>query len=154
MNNLFTHRRDMASCPWTKQSHLGKCSNRKLRTWTLVNDGTLRSTTDFTSALSIVNNVKISDLLEFLVMLLFTSFCSNPKIICRKLQDYENIHGGDSFLKTSKKHFVSISTCNFAKTYLNGYIPVKLPLVNILLRATLMTDKMLQVFIKILLLGE
>ena len=124
--------------------HLGKCTNGKLPNSSLVNDRFRIST----------NNVKISDLLEFLLILLFSSLWSHPKTICRKLQDYENIHGGDSFLKTSKKHFVSIYTCNFAKTYLNGYFPVKLPLVNILLRATLMTDKMLQVFIKTLLLGE
>ena len=71
MTNLFTRRRDIASCPWTKQSYLGKCSNGKLRTSTLVNNGTLRSTAGFSSALSNANNVKKSDLLEFLVMLLF-----------------------------------------------------------------------------------
>ena len=122
--------------------HLGKCTNGKLPNSSLVNDRFRIST----------NNVKISDLLEFLLILLFSSLWSHPKTNCRKLQDYENIHGGDSFLITSKylwQQFVSISTCNFAKTYLNGYFPVKLPLVNILLRVTLMTDKMLQVFIKI-----
>ena len=81
MTDLFTRCRDIASWPWTKHSHLGKWSN-------------------FTSALSNVNNVKISDLLEFLVMLLFFSLCSHPNIICRKLQDYEKIHGGDSFMIT------------------------------------------------------
>ena len=44
-----------------------------------------------------ISNVKTLDLLEFLVMLLF---CSYPKIICRKLQDYENMHEGNSFLIT------------------------------------------------------
>ena len=77
--------------------HLGKRRNGIFRNSTLVNDGTLRSKADFTSALSNVNNVKISDLLEFLVMLLFSSLCSQPKIICRKLQDYEKIHEGDFF---------------------------------------------------------
>ena len=52
----------------------GKISQRKLRTSTMVNDGTLRSTADFTSTLSNVNNVKISDLLEFLVLLFFPPF--------------------------------------------------------------------------------
>ena len=42
MTDLFTHHRDIASCPLTKPNHLGKCSNGKLRTSTLVNDGTLR----------------------------------------------------------------------------------------------------------------
>ena len=79
MTDLFTCRRDIASCPCTKQSHLGKCSNGKLRTLTLANDGTLRSPADFASALSYINNVKISDLLEFLVMLLFSSLCSRPR---------------------------------------------------------------------------
>ena len=87
----------LASCPWTKQSHLGKCSNGKLCNWTLVNDGTLRSTANFASALSNVNNVKILDLVEFF------SFSSYPKIICRKLQDYENVHEGDFFFLKLKK---------------------------------------------------
>ena len=37
MADLFTRRRDIASCPLSKQNHLGKCSNRKLRISTLVN---------------------------------------------------------------------------------------------------------------------
>ena len=128
MIDLFTRRKDLASCPWIKQ-----CSNGKLRTSTLVNYGTLRSTTDFPSAHSNVNIVEIFDLLEFLVMLLFSILCSHPKIIYRKLQDYENIHGGYYFLTTQKnlwKKFLSICTFNFAKTYLNGYFPMKLPLVT------------------------
>ena len=80
-----------------EESHLGKCSNRKVRTSTLVNDGTLKSTVNFPSAQSNVNNVKISDLLDFLEMFLFCSLCSHQKVSCRKLQDFENIHGGDSF---------------------------------------------------------
>ena len=87
MTNFFTCCRDIASCSRSKQSHLGRCSNGKLRTWTLVSDKTLRSTVELESALSNVNNVKISDLLEFLVMLLLFSLCSYPKIICRNLQD-------------------------------------------------------------------
>ena len=91
MINLFTRCRDKASCPWTKQSYMGKCSKGKLRNSSLVNDGTLRSTANVASVLSNVNNVKVSNLLEFLVMLLFFSLCSYPKIICRKLQDYGEI---------------------------------------------------------------
>ena len=83
MIDLFIHCKDIASCPWTKQSHLGKCSNRKLRTSTLVNDGTLRSTADIVSALSNINNVEMFDLLEFLLMLLFSCLCSHPKIFAR-----------------------------------------------------------------------
>ena len=79
MTDLFTLHRDIASYPWTKQSHLGKCSSRKLCTWTLVNVETLRSTADFASALSNVNKVKISNLLEFLVMLLFFPFVLTRK---------------------------------------------------------------------------
>ena len=97
MTKLSTYRKDIASCPWNKQSHLGKCTNGKLRTATLINDGFLRSTEDFPSALSNVINVKISDLLEFLVILLSSSLYRHSKIICRKLQDYKNIHGGDFF---------------------------------------------------------
>ena len=99
MTDLFTHRRDVPSCPWIKESHLGKCSNEKLRTSTLVNDRTLisiKSTADFASALSNINNV-------------ISSLCSHPKINCRELQDYENIHGGDSFLMAQKKSLVEVS---------------------------------------------
>ena len=92
----------LASCPWTKQSHLGKCSNGKLCNWTLVNDGSLRSTANFASALSNVNNVKILDLVEFF------SLTSYPKIICRKLQDYENVNEGDFFFDNWKKSLVEV----------------------------------------------
>ena len=102
-------RRDIASCPWPKQIHLGKCSNGKLHTSTLVNDETLRSTAYFRSPLSSVNNVKISDLLEFLLMLLFSSLSCHPKIICRKLQDFENILGGDFFFGNLRKYLVEVS---------------------------------------------
>ena len=75
-------------------------SQRDIACFNLVDDGTLKSRADFASTLSNVNDVEISDLLEFLVMLLFSSHCSHQKIIYRKLQYYENIHGGDSFLIT------------------------------------------------------
>ena len=42
-------------------------------------DGTLRSKAGFASALSNVNNVKITDLLEFLVMLFFHTFVLTRK---------------------------------------------------------------------------
>ena len=56
MTDLFTHRRDIASCPLTKQNHLRKCSNEKLCTSTLAKDGSLRSIAHFASGLS---NVKM-----------------------------------------------------------------------------------------------
>ena len=61
MTDLFTRRRGIASCPLTKQNHLRKCSNGKLRTSTLINYGTLRSIADFASALS---NVKMLIMLK------------------------------------------------------------------------------------------
>ena len=66
----------------TTFSHLGKCSNKKLRTLTLVNGGTNWNTVDLISTLSNVNDVKTSDLLAFLVMTLFFSPCSYLKIAC------------------------------------------------------------------------
>ena len=101
----FTRRRDMASCPWTKQSHLGKWSSGKLRTSALVNDETLRSIAD-----SALNKEKLI-LLKYLISLRFICCCLLPYFliwkslavevyISRKLQDYENIHGRDSFLIT------------------------------------------------------
>ena len=95
MTGIFTRRRDIASCPWTKQSHLGKCSNGKLRTLTLVNDGTIKSTADFASALSNVTNVKISDLLKFLVMLLFYQFVLTQKSFAKSCK----------IMKTSMRRF-------------------------------------------------
>ena len=111
MTDLFKRCGNIPSCPWIKQSNLGKCRNGKLLTSSLVNDRTLRSTqrsADFTSVLSSVNNVKISDLLEFLVMLFFSSLCSHPRLIFRMLQDYENIHG-ESLFHNLKKPLVSVS---------------------------------------------
>ena len=63
MTDLFTRSRDISSCPLTKQNYLGKCSNGELHTSALVNDETLRSITDFVSALS---NVKILIMLKML----------------------------------------------------------------------------------------
>ena len=80
-----------------------------------------------------INKVKNFNLLEFLLMFLFSPFCSHPKIICRKLQDYENIHEGDFFLITQKniwQKLLSIFTYNFVKTYLNSYFRMKSPLVT------------------------
>ena len=134
MTDHFTRRRDIAGCPLIKQSHLGKCSNMKLCTSsTLINEGTCRSTADFASALSNVNNVKTSDLLAFLVMLLFSSLCSHPKIIWSGGSPFNKVarlwkHPWERFFFDNLKK--SIFNGNFAKTYLNGYFPMKLPLVR------------------------
>ena len=71
MTDLFTRRRDIASCPLTKQNHLGKYSNGKLRTSTLVNDGTLRSIADFASALSNVKVLRMLRMLRYLICFRF-----------------------------------------------------------------------------------
>ena len=47
---------------------------------TLVNDGTLRNKDDFALTLANVNNVNISDLVVFLVILFLSSICSHVKI--------------------------------------------------------------------------
>ena len=47
---------------------------------TLVNNGTLRNTDDFALTLTNVNNVNISDLVVFLVILFLSSICSHLKI--------------------------------------------------------------------------
>ena len=115
MTDLFTCQRhvrgilsSLASCPWTKQGYLEKCSNEKLPTssWLMTEPS---STADFASTLSNVNNVKISDLLEFLVTLLFSTHCFHPKIIWKKLQDHEKIHGGDNLKKISSSSFFPFS---------------------------------------------
>ena len=71
MIDLFTRRRDIASCPLTKQNHLGKCSNGKLSTSTLVNDGTLRSIADFASALSNIKMLIMLKMSRYLICLRF-----------------------------------------------------------------------------------
>ena len=71
MTDLFTRRRDIASCPLTKQNHLGKYSNGKLRTSALVNDGTLRSIADFASALSNLKMLIMLKMLRHLICLRF-----------------------------------------------------------------------------------
>ena len=81
----------------------------------MVNDRTLRSVSDFTLTLSNVN-VKIFDLLAFLVMLYFSSHCSHLEIVCGgihfyKLQDYENIHGRVFFENIKKITEVSFHFC-------------------------------------------
>ena len=42
MTDILMHRKDVAGRSGIKESHLGKCSNEKLCTSTMVNDGTLR----------------------------------------------------------------------------------------------------------------
>ena len=64
---------------------------------TLVNNRILISIVNFELAFSNVN-VKISDLLEFLVMLLFSPFVLTQKSFVERLHYYKNIHGGDAFL--------------------------------------------------------
>ena len=71
MTDLFTRSRNIASCPLTKQNHLRKCSNGKLRTSNLVNDGTLRSIADFSSAISNVKMLLILKMLRYLIFLRF-----------------------------------------------------------------------------------
>ena len=108
MTDLFTRRRDKVSCPWTKQSNSGKCSNRKLCTSALVNDGTLRGTSDFASALSNANNVKISDLLECLVMLLFSSFFFTRKSFAESCKII-NTSMGETLFDKLKQSLVEVS---------------------------------------------
>ena len=71
MTNLFTCRRDIASCLLIKENHLEKCSNGKLRTSTLVNDVTLRSIANFVSALSNVRMLIMLKMLRYLICLRF-----------------------------------------------------------------------------------
>ena len=68
---LFTHHRDIASGPLTKQNHLAKCSNGKLGTSTLVNDRTLRSIADFASAFSNIKTLIMLKILSCLICLRF-----------------------------------------------------------------------------------
>ena len=82
MKILFTSRRDIASCPWTNQSHLGRCSNEKLRfqlCW-MTEPSEVQPISQQHSAI--------------LIMLKY-----HENII---LKDYENIHGGNSGFTTLK----------------------------------------------------
>ena len=75
--------------------HLGKCTNGKLPNSSLVNDRFRIST----------NNVKISDLLEFLLILLFSSLWSHPKTICKKVARLWKHPWGRFFFENFKKAF-------------------------------------------------
>ena len=92
MTDLFTRRRDIASCHapnraiWENVA-MGNCV---LQLWLMTEPSEVQPISHQHSA---ILNVKISDLLEFLVMLLFSFLCSHPKRIYRKLQDFENSHG-------------------------------------------------------------
>ena len=82
---------------------------------------------DFFSKCDQIRNYLISDLLAFLVMMLFSSFCCfsvSEKDTSRKLHDYEDIH--EEFFFISLKKFLSIFTWNFLNPYLNGYLEVTL----------------------------
>ena len=122
MIDLFTSHKYILNCPRIKQSNLGTCSNEKLRTWTLFNDGTLWNTADFTRALGNVVNVKISDMISIETFLwLRRLLLESCKIMKTSI--------GEILLITLKSHwqnFHSIFTCNFAKSFLNGYFPMKL----------------------------
>ena len=84
--------RDIGISIWKSFSHVSNtyqmahepkryiCENEATKNCAL--DGTLRNTAYFPSALGNVNNVMISDLLAFVVMLLFSSICSHLKITC------------------------------------------------------------------------
>ena len=66
---------------------------------------------DFFSKCDQIRNYLISDLLAFLVMMLFSSFCCfsvSEKDTSRKLHDYEDIH--EEFFFISLKKFLSIFT--------------------------------------------
>ena len=61
--DIFTRRRDIATCPLTKHNHLGKCSN--------VETAYLRSIADFVSALSNFKILVILTMFRYLICLHF-----------------------------------------------------------------------------------
>ena len=84
------------------------------------------------SARSDINNVKISDLLAFVVMLLFSLFVLTWTLLVVEVYTSLRImktfigEGGDSFTTTLKNHWHFYFTCQFAKRYSNNYFPMKL----------------------------
>ena len=80
-------------------------------------------------ALGNLNNVKISDLLAFVVMLLFPLFFLTSKSLVVEAYTSFKImknfmgEGGDSFTITLKNQWHFYFTCHFAKRYLNNYFP-------------------------------
>ena len=109
-----------------KQSHPEKYSQTKLHTSTLVNDGSLRSTADFASALSNVNNVKISDLLAFIVIFVFLSLFSPENHLQNVTRLYKHPLGRLCFVL--KKSLIEVFFHLHLHLCLNGYFPMKLPL--------------------------
>ena len=124
---------------WTKQRHLEKFSNEKLRAWILVNDGSLKNKADFASALDNVNNVKISDLLAYVVILLFSSICSHLKITCGgDVHFYKVVRlwkhpRGKFFYSNFKKSLTEVSFyfyLQLCKTILGGLLSYEVTLVR------------------------
>ena len=83
------------------------------------------------SALVNVNNVKISDLLAFVVMLSVPLFAPSQKsLVVEAYTSFKIIktfleESGDSFTRTLKNQWHFYFTRRFAKRYLNNYFPMK-----------------------------
>ena len=83
------------------------------------------------SALVNVNNVKISDLLAFVVMLSVPLFAlSRKSLVVEAYTSFKIIktfleESGDSFTRTLKNQWHFYFTRRFAKRYLNNYFPMK-----------------------------
>ena len=103
MTDLFTHDKDITSCSWIKQSHLGKCSNEKFRTLTLLmaEPSEMQPISHQHWAMLII--------IKYLICFDFLQCCFPPFVLTwkslaveayfrRKLQYYEHIDVGDSFL--------------------------------------------------------
>ena len=119
MDDLFPCHKDIPNCIWANS----------------FNDGTLRTTGNFASALSKLIMLNYLICLRFLQCRLFPLFVLILKLFAEactstKLRDSENMDGGVSFLiilKNLSQKFVSIFSYNFPRPYLKGYFPMKLP---------------------------
>ena len=79
MINFFTRCRDKGSCPWTKQSYMGKCSKGKLRTslWLMTEPSEVQLMLHQHSAMLIT--------LKYLICLRFLwCCCFSPFVLTRK----------------------------------------------------------------------
>ena len=127
MTNIFTCRRSIAVANGSSRAIGENVASRDcvLELWLMMEPSEI-------SALGDINNVKISDLLAFVVMSLFTLFvliwksllveaCTSFKIMKTFLGE-----GGDSVTITLKKQWHFYFTCHFVKWYLNNYFPMKL----------------------------
>ena len=121
MTDLFAYCKDISSCPCIKQSHLGNVGTRNcvLQFWLMTKPSEIQS-------ISHQYSVTLLVMLKYLICVRFLQNCCSPVFVLtwkslvaesytsRKLQDYEYVHGRNSFMGDSFYNFKKISGRSFS----------------------------------------